>query len=213
VDGVDGAGDVNIVNENDKVIIGNTNPKFSGGFGLSGGWKNFDLTANFNFIYGFDVNNATRYTLSSFEDNTNKYYNILPEFNSDKRWRYAEDINGDRMVNNAAYVQQYRDVNANATTFNPVDIGKKVTHSYFIEDGSFLRLQDVTLGYTLPSQILKKIKLANLRVFISGYNLWIWTKYTGYDPEVDIQSGLTPGVDYNRYPRSRNYVFGINVTF
>ncbi|WP_423126875.1 TonB-dependent receptor [Gaoshiqia sp. Z1-71] len=212
VDGVDGASDINIVNENDKVVIGNTNPKFSGGFGLSAGWQNFDFSANFNFIYGFDVNNASRYTLSSFENNTNNYFNILPEFNEDRRWRYAEDTYGDRMVNDSRYVDLYREINADAVVFNPVDIGKKVTHSYFIEDGSFLRLQDLTLGYSLPKKVLDSIGLTRLRVFFSGYNLWIWTNYSGYDPEVDIQSGLTPSVDYNRYPRSRNYVFGVNVT-
>jgi hypothetical protein len=213
VDGVDGPDDVNIVNENDKTIIGNTNPKFSGGFGLSGGWHNFDFSANFNFIYGFDVNNATRYELSSFENNDNNYFNILPEFNGDKRWRYFDETFGDRMVRDGRYIDTYLETNATAVTFNPVDINKKVTMSYFIEDGSFLRLQDLTLGYTLPDQVMKSIGLTSLRVFLSGYNLWLWTNYTGYDPEVDIQSGLTPGVDYNRYPRSRKYVIGVNVTF
>ncbi|MCH5715720.1 hypothetical protein [Niabella hibiscisoli] len=164
-------------------------------------------------MYGFDVNNATRYTLSSFEGNVNNYFNILPEFSSDKRWRYADDIYGDRMVSNANYLTQYQEVNANATIFNPVDIGKKVTHSYFIEDGSFLRLQDVTLGYRLPQSLLNRMKINNLRVFFSGYNLFLLTKYTGYDPEVDVQTSLTPGIDYNRYPRSRNFLAGINITF
>ncbi|ULT44171.1 hypothetical protein KRR40_12850 [Niabella defluvii] len=170
------------------------------------------MSANFFFMYGFDVNNATRYTLSSFENNNNNYFNILPEFNSNKRWRYADDVYGDRMVSNANYVAQYQEVNANATIFNPVDIGKKVTHSYFIEDGSFLRLQDVTIGYSLPQTTLNRFKVKNLRVFFSGYNLFLLTKYRGYDPEVDVQTGLTPGVDYNRYPRSRNFVAGINIT-
>ncbi len=212
VDGVDGEADVNIVNDNDKVVIGNTNPKFSGGFGLSGSWKNLDFSANFTYMYGFDVNNATRYTLSSFENNSNNYYNVLPEFNEDRRWRYANDA-GDRMLNDVRYKDQYVEMNSNAVIFNPVDIGKKVTHSYFIEDGSFLRLQDITVGYTLPAKISRKIGMDRLRLYFSGYNLWIWTKYTGYDPEVDVQSGLTPGVDYNRYPRSRRYVFGVNITF
>ncbi|MFT3752420.1 MAG: TonB-dependent receptor [Paludibacter sp.] len=212
VDGVDGPSNVNIVNENDRVVIGNTNPDFTGGFGLNSTWKSFDFSCNFNYMYGFNVNNATRYTLSSFENNTNNYYNILPEFNADKRWRYSND-NGDRMLNNALYVQQYIDINSKATTFNPSDIGKKVTHSYFIEDGSFLRLQDITFGYTFPKKLMSKVGLNNLRLYFSGYNLFILTNYTGYDPEVNVQSGLTPSVDYNRYPRSRNYVFGLNLTF
>lgn len=209
---VDEEGEDNIVNERDRTVIGNTNPKFSGGINLSGGWGNFDMSANFFGMYGFDVNNATRYTLSSFSNNNNNYFNILPEFNSNNRWRYADDVYGDRMVSNAAYVSQYQEVNANASIFNPVDIGKNITHSYFIEDGSFLRLQDVTVGYTLPKNALNRLKLSNLRVFVSGYNLFIWTNYRGYDPEVDVQTGLTPGVDYNRYPRSRNFLAGLNIT-
>lgn len=209
---VDAEGENNIVNDRDKVVIGNTNPKFSGGINLSGGWRNFDASANFFGMYGFDVNNATRYTMSSFENNANNYFNVLPEFNGNNRWRYADEIYGDRMLNNANYVSQYQEVNADATIFNPVDISKKITHSYFIEKGSFLRLQDATIGYTMPEKISSRIKLGSLRVFVSGYNLFLWTSYSGYDPEVDVQTGLTPGVDYNRYPRSRNFVFGFNVT-
>ena len=209
---VDEEGDVNIVNEKDKVVIGNTNPKFSGGLNLSGGIGNFDMSANFFFMYGFDVNNATRYTMSSFESNANNYYNVLPEFNAKGRWRYFDEATGDRLLSDARYVQTYQDVNANATIFNPIDIGKKVTHSYFIEDGSFLRLQDLTIGYSLPQKALSRLKIRNVRVFFSGYNLFLLTNYTGYDPEVDVQTGLTPGVDYNRYPRSRNFVAGFNIT-
>ena len=170
------------------------------------------MSANFFYMYGFSVNNATRYTLSSFENNNNNYFNILPEFNENSRWRYAEDTYGDRMLSDARYTALYQEINANASIFNPVDIGKKVTHSYFIEDGSFLRLQDLTLGYTLPQTSLKRLKIGSLRVFVSGYNLFLLTKYRGYDPEVDVQTGLTPGVDYNRYPRSRNFVAGLNLT-
>jgi TonB-dependent starch-binding outer membrane protein SusC len=116
-------------------------------------------------------------------------------------------------VSDARYVTQYQQVNADAEIFSPVDIGKNVTHSYFIEDGSFLRLQDLTLGYTLPQSALRRIKVGNLRVFASGYNLFILTKYKGYDPEVDVQTGLTPGIDIDRYPRSRSFMAGFNVTF
>ena len=210
---VDEEGQENVVNEKDRTVIGNTNPKFSGGLNLAGGWRNFDISANFFFMYGFDVNNATRYTLSSFESNTNNYFNVLPEFNENDRWRYAEDSYGDRMLNNANYIDLYHEINKDASIFNPIDIGKKVTHSYFIEDGSFIRLQDVTLGYTLPKHITERFKIGSLRIFASGYNLFLWTNYRGYDPEVDVQTGLTPGVDYNRYPRSRNFLAGLNITF
>ena len=90
---------------------------------------------------------------------------------------------------------------------------KKVCHSYFIEDGSFLRCSDVTIGYTLPKKLTEKAGISKARFYVSGSNLFIITKYTGYDPEVDIQTGLVPGMDYNRYPRSRTFVFGTNITF
>jgi len=210
-----------LVNENDRVVIGNTNPKFSGGFGFNGGynggkWMNFDFNINFTYFYGFDVNNATRFTLSSSENNRNNWYNNSPEFNRDKRWRYTTDDGHSMYRNNAdnyEFYDLYREINATATIFSPRDVTKKLTFDYFIEDGSFLRLQDVTIGYTLPKELTRKAGMEKLRVYFSGYNLFLWTNYSGYDPEVDIQSGLTPGVDYNRYPRSRNLVVGVNLTF
>jgi len=92
-------------------------------------------------------------------------------------------------------------------------VTSKYTHSYFIEDGSFLRLQDFTIGYTLPRKLTRNWGIERLRVYATGSNLFCWTNYSGNDPEIDIQSGLTPSVDYNRYPRSRGYLVGLNVTF
>ncbi len=162
-------------------------------------------------MYGFDVNNATRYTLMSYEGNDNRFHNLSTELNDGNRWRYTNEA-GDN-INHLNFADTYLETNAGKTMFNPRDITKKITHSFFIEDGSFLRLQDVTIGYTLPKKLTDKIHINRLRVYCSGYNLWLWTNYSGYDPEVDVQSGLTPGVDYNRYPRSRNFVFGVNLTF
>ena len=100
----------------------------------------------------------------------------------------------------------YRELNQNRTLWSPVDVTTKITHSYFIEDGSFLRCQDLTVGYTLPHHLTIKAGINRARFFVSAYNLFIITGYSGYDPEVDIQTGLTPGMDYNRYPRSRSFV-------
>ena len=208
--------DVNIVDANDRVVIGNTNPDFTGGFGFSGQWKDFDFTCNFNYMVGFDVNNATAYTLSSSKDNKNNYFNVLSDFKAGNRWVYTNEL-GERILANSvlsSYIDRYYEpLNANATLWNPKDIGKNVTHSYFIEDGSFLRLQDVTVGYTLPKNISRKFGVERLRVYFTGSNLWLLTGYSGYDPEVDVQTGLTPGMDYNRYPRSRNFLFGLNLSF
>ena len=88
-----------------------------------------------------------------------------------------------------------------------------IASSQFIENASFLRLQTLTIGYTLPKSLSKKIYLNKVRAYVSASNLFILTKYSGYDPEVDVQSGLTPSMDYNRYPRARTFSFGLNVTF
>ena len=83
----------------------------------------------------------------------------------------------------------------------------------FVEDGSFLRLNSATLGYTLPQEWTKKAGLSKVRFYVAGSNLFTITGYTGYDPEVDIATGLTPNIDNNRYPRSRTYTFGAQLTF
>lgn len=204
-----------LITEADRTVIGNTNPKVQGGFGLSGQWKNLDFTMNFNYMLDFDVNNATAYQLSSSEGNKNKFYNSLSKF-ADAGWRYTRDSDGETMykcyfIDNS--VSMYGALNEGRTLWNPSDVTKKITHSYFIEDGSFLRCQDLTIGYTLPAQLTSKWGISKARFYVSTSNLFIITGYSGYDPEVDVQTGLTPGMDYNRYPRSRSFVIGTNITF
>ncbi len=208
------------ITENDRTVIGNTNPKIQGGFGLSGQYKDFDFTANFTYMLDFDINNATAYTLSSSEGNSRNFYNVLSKFKDG--WQY-NDIDGSLtgtkgdILYKLYYVDNgvniYKNANANRTLWNPTDITTKLTQSYFIEDGSFLRCSDVTIGYTLPKDIVKKCGISKARFYVSASNLFIITGYSGYDPEVDIQTGLTCGMDYNRYPRARSFVFGTNITF
>ena len=208
------------ITEDDRTVIGNTNPRVQGGFGLSGQWKDFDFTANFTYMLDFDVNNATAYALSSSVGNKNKFNNVLEKFNNG--WQY-NDITGKLtgtkgdILYKLYYVDDglsiYKRANAGRTLWNPTDVTTNLTQSYFIEDGSFLRCNDITIGYTIPSKIIKKIGLTKARFYVSATNLFIITDYSGYDPEVDIQTGLTCGMDYNRYPRSRSFVFGTNITF
>lgn len=210
------------IDENDRTVIGNTNPKIQGGFGLSGQWKDFDFTANFTYMLDFDVNNATAYTLSAAEGNKNKFNNVLAEFADG--WQY-NDIDGHitgtkgdilyKMYYAADKnaVDIYKEANMGRSLWNPADVGTKICNSYFIEDGSFLRCSDVTLGYTLPKKLTQKIGVSKARFYVSASNLFIITNYSGYDPEVDIQTGLACGIDYNRYPRSRTFTFGTNITF
>lgn len=87
-------------------------------------------------------------------------------------------------------------------------------HSWAIEDASYLKLSNITLGYTFPKKVINKIGLTKLRLYATGNNLFTWTPYTGFDPEVStMSSALTPGVDFGAYPRSRSFVFGVNVAF
>ncbi|MBQ3804415.1 MAG: TonB-dependent receptor [Prevotella sp.] len=208
------------ITENDRTVIGNTNPKIQGGFGLSGQWKDFDFTANFTYMLDFDINNATAYTLSSSEGNKNKFYNVLAKYAD--CWQY-NDLDGSltgtpgdilyRLYYVDGGTEIYKQANQGRTLWNPTDVTKKITNSYFIEDGSFLRCSDLTIGYTLPKKITQKAGISKARFYVSASNLFIITSYSGYDPEVDIQTGLTCGMDYNRYPRSRTFSFGTNITF
>ena len=210
------------ITDADRTVIGNTNPRFQGGFGLNGQWKNFDFNANFTYMIDFDINNATAYALSSANGNKNKFYNVLSEF--DGGWQYNDmdgavtGTKGD-ILYMCSYLaektgeQVLREANSNRSLWNPQDVTTNLANSYFIEDGSFLRCNDITVGYTLPKQLTQKAGISKARFYVSTTNLFIITKYTGYDPEVDIQTGLTSGMDYNRYPRARSFVFGTNITF
>ncbi len=208
------------ITKDDRTVIGKTTPKVQGGFGLSGQWKNFDFVTNFTYMLDYDINNATSFTLSSSEGNKENFYNVLSKFSNG--WLY-NDISGELtgtpgdILYKLYYVEGgteiYKAANANRTLWNPADVPGKITHSYFIEDGSFLRCNDITVGYTIPENVTKKWGISKARFYASATNLFILTNYSGYDPEVDIQTGLTPCIDYNRYPRNRSFVFGTNITF
>ena len=198
----------------DRTVIGNTNPTLQGGFGLSGQWKDIDFTANFSYMLNFDVYNGTAYALSSSSGTSSVYTNVLASFGRDNRWVYTlNEGSHDDYWTGTATVDEYMAANTNKSLWNPADVVSNTLNSYFIEDGSFLRCNDITIGYTIPKKITDKWGLSKLRAYVSTSNLFILTKYSGYDPEVDVQSGLTPSMDYNRYPRNRAFSFGVNLTF
>jgi hypothetical protein len=105
-------------------------------------------------------------------------------------------------------------LNANTTMWSPF-MQRFVLSDWAIEDGSFLRLNNITLGYTLPKNFTNQIGLSKLRVYATANNVFVLTNYSGMDPEVDTRrkTPLTPGVDYSPYPKSRMYVMGLNVNF
>jgi hypothetical protein len=110
---------------------------------------------------------------------------------------------------------QLQALNANATIWAPLkSAGAFFPHSWAIEDGSFLRINNLTVGYTVTPEKLRRMHISKLRFYFTGNNLAVFTKYSGYDPEVSVSSSpLTPGLDYSAYPKSRTFIFGINATF
>lgn len=209
-----------IINSQDRTVIGNTLPKHQGGFGFDARYKGFDAAVFFNWSYGNDVYNTGKIQYNQFRRVT--YGNLLTTMNSDNRFTYI-DIDGTYTGTPGEVVtdlNQLSELNADKNIWSHTSFGvaQATIHSWAVEDGSFLRLNNVNIGYTLPTKISSKIGMSQLRVYLTSNNLRLWTNYTGYDPEVSTSrgssfSGLTPGVDYSSFPRSRSYTFGLNVTF
>ena len=204
---VDGSED-NKITENDKTVIGNAYPKFYGGINNTFTYKDFDLSIFLTYSFGNDVFNATKLT-NTKTALQNK--NVLDIANSSNRW-VVVNKKGELITD----PQEMADINKGKTVAAVFDneIGDTYIHSWAVEDGSYLKLSNITLGYTFPRKMLNKIGISKLRLYATGSNLLTWTKYTGFDPEVSTMgSGLTPGVDFGAYPKSRSFVFGINLAF
>ena len=206
-DGIADAGDGKI-DANDKTIIGNAQPIGVGGFNLSGYLYGFDFSANFNYVFGNNIYNANKIEFS----HSRKYYNrnLLSSMSVGNRWTNIDWATGEEITD----ADRLAEINAGTTMWSP-GANKAVFSDWAVEDGSFLRLQSATIGYTLPEKWTQKIKMQKLRVYVTGTNLFCLTNYSGYDPEVDTRrkTPLTPGVDYSAYPKSVGYVVGVNVTF
>lgn len=198
----------NEITEDDKTVIGNASPTFYGGINNNFTWKNFDLSIFLTYSYGADVLNATKLT-NTKTALTNK--NVLAVANAANRWtnmnaagEWVTDLNELAAMNQGKTIAAFGDNGSNNTYI----------HSWGVEDASYLKLSNITIGYTFPKQLINKIGLTKLRVYATGNNLLTWTPYTGYDPEVSTMSSqLTPGVDFGAYPKSRSFVFGVNVAF
>ena len=203
---VDTNGD-GVVNSSDIDVIGDTNPTASGGFAINARAYGFDLSANFTYSIGNKVYNANKieYTTSY------QYYfrNMLDIMEAGERWTNLDPVTG-LITNDATRLEE---LNANTTMWSPYT-GNVLT-DWAIEDGSFLRLSTLTLGYTLPKDLLKRIGISNLRLYTTCYNVFCLTGYSGFDPEVSTRNktALTPGVDYSAYPKSRQFVIGLNLNF
>ena len=177
-----------VVDNQDRTVIGNPNPKFIGGFGNNFTFKGFDLNVFLQFSYGGDLLNANRIL---FEGGALK--NGLNQFES--------------------YTNRWTPENQTNDLYRVGGQGPRVYSTRLIEDGSYLRLKTVNLGYTLPAALTQYAHLKTLRVYASAQNLLTWTKYSGNDPEVSIYSSpLTPGFDFSAYPRARTITLGLNLS-
>ena len=178
-----------IIDDNDRTIIGCGQPLHTGGFGNSFYFYGFDLNIFFTWSYGNDILNANRLIFENGNiSNLNQFATYVNRYDSVKN--PDSDIPA---------------INAN---------GMFVYSSRVVEDGSYLRLKNISLGYTFPRKVLRKMHFDTLRVYVSADNIWTWTKYSGPDPEVSTRNSvLTPGFDWSAYPRAFGLTAGLSFTF
>lgn len=212
-------GDGKIDADNDRTIIGKAQPKFQGGFGLNATYKWFDFAANFNYVVGNDVYNMDK--MITYQSYRNQWaalrQEMAPVTLGGDAWTYLDQATGTIVTD----YETLKAMNANASLWSGATTSDNnpVPNSYFIEDGSFLRLQNLTLGFTFPKAWTQKFACNQLRLYCTLNNVFCITKYTGYDPEVNSAirgsktSGLTPGADFSAYPKSFSWTVGANITF
>ena len=210
---VDQTGD-GVINNEDYTVIGDMNPTHTGGFNVNAQYKGFDLGLYFNWSYGNKIYNVNKLASMygakmegvfqnklDFMKDTYRYYDIV----DGNLVRYTEPADLDRLNQNAQYASTHHETG--------------LVSSDGIESGSYLRLNTLTLGYSLPKQLISRIGMSNLRIYGTIYNLLTITGYDGLDPEVNTntsQGGAvypTTGLDWGSYPRARSFVVGVNVSF
>ncbi|WP_298141141.1 TonB-dependent receptor [Flavobacterium sp.] len=181
-----------VVDTNDRTFIGNPHPDFTFGFTNNFKYKNFDLSIFLQGSYGNDILNLTR------------------------RSGTANSILGQNLfVESANY---WTPTNTNTDIPRPINLENNTNYNIsdrYVEDGSYLRVQNLTFGYNLPQDLVSVIKMSRVRLYASVQNLYTFTKYSGYDPEIGSfnQSPLLSGIDNGRYPSPRTFSFGVNVEF
>lgn len=209
-----------------KERLGNTIAPWNGGFGLSGYFKNFDFNATFNYSVGHVLINGTKLA-TSFYTGSSKGYNLNDDFVLSNRYTWIDPETGLNLGRPGTstithygsadnLIARLNEINTNARIYNPSGVSTMQLTDYAVEKASFLRVNNITVGYTLPKYMTAKIFMQNIRLYVTGYNLFCFTSYSGADPEVDTSgksNPMTPGVDYAAYPKSRSFIAGVNVTF
>ena len=185
---IDANGNGILEKDADRVIVGNYMPDFYYGFGINLGYKGFDFSAAFQGVYGNEILNLERRYLCNMEASSNMMTLSL------QRFPYGE---------------------LNRATRKSTGNNGSSTSTFHIEDGSYLRLQNISAGYTLPARLTQKVGLERARIYVAGSNLFTLTHYTGFNPEVNKNStdALRPGEDYCSYPLPRTVSVGLNLTF
>lgn len=182
-----------VIDSNDRTPIADVNPKHTGGIVNTFSYKGFDLYAFFRWSYGNDVVNGNAYYLVG----TTSINNILKSVYKDV-WSTKTPENNYPLYGRGTW-------------------GESVLRSDLVEDGSFLRLQTLSLGYNFPTKVTRKMGLSKMRVAVTGTNLWLWTRYSGFDPEANTGYGtvarLAPGLDMSPYPRPRSFSLSIELGF
>lgn len=208
-----------IIDERDRTDLGSPLPKFTFGWTNTFRYKNLDLSIFLNGSYGNKVMNYNSLTLTHMNSTwTNQLQSVVSKrarlepidptivYADGSKW--FDHIDNVRVKNPGTKIPH--------TSINDPNDNDRISDRY-VEDGSFLRIKNITLGYTFPKALLNKAKIENLRVYVNIQNLYTFTKYTGYDPEVGAStqdsSGLTYGLDNGRYPSPAMYSFGLNITF
>ena len=197
-----------VINNSDCTFIGDPQPDFTYGIGNTFSYKGFDLTIFFSGSYGNDILNYTRRDIEDVRVNSNLLKSAAD---------YAQigvidpNLPDDDFRNLYVTNPSSRLPRLSASTTNA---NNRVSDLY-VEDGSYIRLQNISLGYTLPKSFVRKLKLENVKVYMNLQNVYTWTNYSGYDPEVGSMYGdaLLTGLDYGRYPSPRIYTFGLNISF
>ncbi len=204
----------NIIDEGDVCEIGDMNPVHTGGFNINATYKNFDLGMYFNWSYGNDVYNVNKIATMYCAKEGGAYENKLAFMKG--AYKIYDVVDGQLV--HLTTPEQLDAANVNATLPLPYS-ENGVTSTLAIEDGSYLRLNTLTLGYSLPQSILRKIGMTKFRIYGTVYNVFTITGYSGLDPEVSTNTENnhanypTVGLDWGTYPRARSFVIGVNLTF
>ncbi|MCY0970506.1 SusC/RagA family TonB-linked outer membrane protein [Chryseobacterium wangxinyae] len=193
------------------VKIGNGTPDFIGGITNNFSYKGFDLAVFMKFSVGGDVYNATKHSMSPYA----LFQNVPSEFGDN--YYHVVDPNTGQAATSLVRLKELNPNESDRLWSLGTTNSSYITYpsSYYVEDGSYLRIAMVTVGYSFPREFLNTVRLSNARIYATVNNLATITGYSGFDPEVSAASGVTvtPGYDNSSFPRSRSYVLGINLTF